>query len=257
MAYSTEQFVRHKPFLSKDKLDEYWRQLSGRIMFKAEEEIVNFCHCTGIKARREIINDGVIYGSETDTPSSAPLASNEELRGTWFSLATNDLPRKSPYGSQRMKIRAEDFMACLLKNELKLNTNDTVNGTDESKMPEDSEVTKEPLLFFECAHRYGNRRYARLLLVRASDPMITWCKNTCKEISLRDNPVLEYRDGRIWSRAHGQRMGVWSRSHGQCIDVTVEVLVVGDIYLDQVSHGLEWDKVKKSMRAGGDPILGL
>ncbi|XP_053391017.1 uncharacterized protein LOC128553857 [Mercenaria mercenaria] len=241
MACSTVQ-----PLLKKDKLNEYWGGLTEMIKLNKEEDIMYFCHCTRIRARDGITSKGVIYGSSTDFPSSAPLASNEEMTGTWFSLSSAELPSKSPYGTQRIKFPSHDFMSYLTEKGQNTNSNDPINSTGESAMLEDGKVAKEPMLFFECAHHYGKRQYARLLLVRASDPMVAWCKSMCKEINLSDNPFLKYSNERVRSRAHGS----W-------IDVTVDVFVAGDIHLDQMKHRPRWDKVGTLTRAGVDPVLGL
>lgn len=106
-----------------------------------------------------------------------------------------------------------------------------------------------PLLFFECAHFYGNNQYVRLLLVRASDPKAEWCKEFCKQLDFRNNPFLCYRWGRLFTYSGNASL--------RTRDVMVEVLVVGDIVFEKLEEPPDWDEVGTIQRAGFDPRLGI
>lgn len=269
----------------KETLDAYWDKLLEKADYNDKEEIKYFLHCTTLKGKKSITKSGKLYGGQTDLPARAPLASYAELKGIWLAISSLEMPRRSPYGTQRMVFRVRDIMT-YLGNEMK-DGSDSENE-DKWDAPEcDDEMEKSkksnnggcksknkkkhrqvnmqqkecymkhkipkkpqlsvPLLFFECAHYYGSTQYVRLLLVRSSDPKVEWCHETCKELDIRDNPFLQFLHGRVWT----YRSGDSGRG------IIIEVLVVGDIIFDQLLEPPTWDEVGTVSRAGFDPRLGI
>lgn len=270
--------------IKKETLDEYWGLLLEKADYNDKEEIKFFLHCTTLKGKKSIIKSGRLFGGKTDLPARAPLASYEELKGVWLAISSEDLPRRSPYGTQRMVFRVRDIMTYLgtkpkdgsdvedddrwdapesdgeeakggkskktRRKEKKKNKGNVNRKQKECylkhKIPPKPQLSV-PLLFFECAHHYGTTQYARLLLVRSSDPKVEWCREMCKELDIRDNPFLQFLHGRIWT----YRSGDSGKS------VVVEVLVIGDIVFDQLLEPPIWDEVGTLSRAGFDPRLGV
>ena len=268
----------------KATLDEYWDKLLERADKNDKEEIHYFLHCTSQKGRKGIEKSGYIKGGGSDLPAHAPLASYPGLKGTWFALSGKELPTRSPYGTQRMRFKVKDILAYLgtdgqtedrdsddvwdapeeentaksgtggkgQKGKAKGQKKKKVNPKQKecylkNKVPQ-KKAFAMPLLFFECAHFYGNNQYVRLLLVRASDPQVEWCREMCKEIEIYHNPFFQVMHGRLYTYRHSPERS-W--------DVFIEVLLVGDLALDQIQEGPEWDQVGTLTRAGFNPRLGV
>lgn len=251
------------------------------------EEVKFLLHSTTLKGKNSIKESGCLYGGPTDLPARAPLASYTGLKGVWMAPSPIELPSRSPYGTQRMVFRVGDIIKHLgtkyeedteeTNDEEKWDAEDDAevqpikgSGTKKGgkkkdrkkkhrevnrkqkecylkhKIPEKVEL-ELPLLFFECTHHYGSTQYARLLLIRASDPKVEWCKQFCKEIELCDNPFFEFETGRVWTYKLG----------GRGRDIIVEILVVGDIVFEKLRQPPDWDVVGTLSRAGYDPKIGL
>jgi hypothetical protein len=270
---------------SKEVLNDFWGKLLEKADYCEKEEIKFFLHCTTLTGKKSIMKSGRLYGGQTGLPARAPLASYDDLKGIWLAISSKDLPRRSPYGTQRMVFRVRDIMTYLGTDLKEGSESDNEDKWDAPESDDDKgkggksnkRTTKKknkgkhrtvnreqkecylkhkiptkpklsvPLLFFECAHYYGSTQYARLLLVRSSDPKADWCREMCKELDIRDNPFLQFLNGRIWT----YRSGDMGR------DIVVEVLVVGDIVFDQLLEPPSWDEVGTVSRAGFDPRLGV
>ena len=279
---------------SLDALDTFWGKLLEILEYDNErEEIKYLLHCTTLNGKKAITESGRLNGGATDLPAKAPLASYLGLKGIWMAPSPPELPRRSPYGTQRMIFKVGDMIKYLgTKYEESGEEDDSVvNADDEdtwdavqpdgikepkgrvSKKGKDKRERKKkhrevnrkqkecylkhkvaqkaelelPLLFFECAHHYGSTQYVRLLLVRASDPKVEWCRQFCKEIELCDNPFFEFETGRVWT----YRMG------GKGRYIVVELLIVGNIVFDKLREHPTWDDVGTLSRAGFDPRIGL
>jgi len=108
--------------------------------------------------------------------------------------------------------------------------------------------TAPPLLFFECAHYfYARDQYIRLVMVRPDNKHVNWCREKLFEMDLKQNPFLKW-DG---NKAYTTRNDM---SHKE---MYVEILVIGNIILDQLNHELTWGKVGKTQRASRDPTVGV
>ena len=267
-------------------LDDYWDELLKKADHNEEDEIKFFCHCTTLKGKKGIEQAGCLIGGPTNLPARAPLASYEGLRGIWLAPALKELPKRSPYGSQRLVFRVRDIMAYLGQDfqednddtdeDDKWNAPETESVNDKpvsgkrgkkkadrkkpkevnrkqkecylkNKIPEKVQL-RDPLLFFECAHYFGSNQYVRLLLIRNTDPKVEWCRGFCKEIELRNNPFLGFQNGRIWT---------YTRSKEGTNDIILEVLVVGDIKFERLEQPPSWDVVGTMSRSGFDPRLGI
>lgn len=261
---------------SLDTLDEWWHNLMGKCDYLEEEEIKFFYHCTTMKGKESIQRDGKLIGGYTDLPARAPLASNYDAKGVWLAMSPKELPLRSPYGTQRVIIKVRALMTQL---STPLETV-CVDSDDQYHAPEPIETLKgrkkekkktrkpakknqkdcylkhklqekpelqTPLLFFECAHHYGSTQYVRLILIRQDDDLVDWCRETLKEINIKDNPFLCFKWGRIFSYT------VSNRKH----DIIVETLVLGDITLNKMTELPDWDVVGTVSRAGFDPRLGV
>lgn len=120
-------------------------------------------------------------------------------------------------------------------------------ATGHKSAPPPKQRGNKPMLFFECAHHYGNTQYVRMLLVRAGDPQMNWCIENLKEINIHDNPFFQLKWGRLYS-ANGE--------HGRK-ELVVEILIVGDIVMEKFPSKPNWETVGKLQRAGFDPRLGV
>ena len=286
--YETEHWGTSKTSL--DTLDSFWEKLLEILEYDNErEEIKYLLHCTTLSGKKAITGSGRLYGGATDLPARAPLASYSGLKGIWMAPSPAELPRRSPYGTQRMVFRVGDVIK-YLGTKYENSSDDDDDNDDDDKWDtggqDDKKATKGrgskkgrekrdrkkkqrevirkqkdylkhkiaqkaeldlPLLFFECAHHYGSTQYVRLLLVRASDPKVEWCKQFCKEIELCNNPFFEFETGRVWT----YRIG------GKARDIVVELLVIGDVVFDKLRQPPDWDDVGTLSRAGFDPRIGL
>lgn len=268
---------------SRDTLEEYWNKLLEKADYFEKEEIKFFYHCTSLTGKRSIMHCKQLNGGKTDLPAKAPLASYDGLKGVWLAISSKDLPNRSPYGTQRMVFRVKDIFTYMGKDltehsdsedrwdaeesdEETVGTAQIAKGKakkrDKKKQRKANKQQKEcylkpripdkpkltiPLLFFECAHFYGSTQYVRLLLVRCTDPKAEWCRETCKELDIHDNPFLQFLNGRIWTYRSGES--------GK--GVVIEVLLVGDIAFDKLLEPPIWDEVGTLPRAGFDPRLGI
>lgn len=272
------------PRTDKRTLDDYWDKLLEKADHNEREEIKFFLHCTTLKGKKAITKSGCLIGGKTDLPARAPLASYEGLKGTWLAMSTRDLPSRSPYGTQRMIFRVRDIMQYMgMAEDTTARDSDdtweapedelggrsgrqkTKSGKDKKKKhkPVNSKqkdcylrhkVTQKPrltmpLLFFECAHFYGDNQYLRMLLVRESDPKSDWCREMCKEINIHDNPFFQFLNGRLYTYCQSESTKV--------NQIFIEILVVGDIVFDKLLEPPNWDEVGTLSRAGFDPRLGI
>ncbi|KAL4235609.1 hypothetical protein ACF0H5_004005 [Mactra antiquata] len=274
------------PKTSKAMLDEYWDKLLKKADDNEQEEIKFFLHCTTLNGKKSILKCGRLNGGTTTLPDRAPLASYLGMKGIWFAIAPRELPRRSPYGTQRMKFRVRDIMTYLGRpiDTNDIDEDDQWHATEEDqglekekkgkakgnkdkksrkkaqshlkrqkecylkhKLPEKQQLS-QPMLFFENAHYYGNNQYVRLLLVHPQDPNVEWCLEFCKELDIRDNPFLQFLHGRIYTYRKGEHPNS---------SIFVEVLVVGDVVFNDLLEPPDWDEVGTMSRAGFDPRNGI
>lgn len=265
----------------KKTLELWWDRLMEKCDYLEEEEVKYFYHCTTLRGMDSIQKEEKLNGGYTGLPARAPLASNEDVKGVWVAMSPKELPSRSPYGTQRVVIKVRSLMTQLSTPR----QTDEVESGDRYDAPSDDEdvgkkkgkgkkkdkkkarkpVKKNqkdcylqhrqpekqeyatPFLFFECAHFYGSTQYVRLILIRQDADLVDWCRETLKEINIRDNPFLGFKWGRIFTYT------VSDRKH----DIIVETLVVGDIHLNNMTESPNWDTVGTVSRAGFDPRLGV
>lgn len=271
---------------SQAMLDEYWEKLLKKADDYEQEEIKFFIHSTTLTGKKSIQKSERLNGGMTDLPARAPLASYCGLKGIWFAMSNRELPRRSPYGTQRMKFRVRDIMTYLGRkiedkrdsddddrwdtsetepvadkvrkgkkgNKDKKSRNKSKNHLKRQKecylkhkVPEKAQLS-QPLLFFENAHHYNNTQYVRLLLIHPLHPNVEWCREFCKELDIRNNPFLHFLHGRIYTYRTGEhpKSGIF-----------IEVLVVGDIVFSELLEPPVWDEVGTLTRAGFDPRCGV
>jgi len=270
---------------SKETLDEWWEEVMKIADYLNQEEIKYFLHCTTLKNKEAILKKETLRGGYTGLPKRAPLASNPEVLGIWIAPSTVERPDRSPYGSHQMRIKVRDlmnFMCGTLDDENDVDDDekwDAESDEEETtskggkkgkrkekkkkqrplkknqkecyakhKMPQKQQRGDKPLLFFECAHYYGNTQYVRMVLIRASDIHVDWCRVNLKEIDIHSNPLFLWTWGRVFTHTVGDK----GRK-----EVIVELLVIGDILLDKLGEKPAWDTVSKITRAGFDPRLGV
>lgn len=270
-----------KSITDQNTLELWWDRLMEKCDYLEEEEVKYFYHCTTLKGMDSIQKEEKLNGGYTGLPARAPLASNGDVKGVWVAMSPKELPSRSPYGTQRVVIKVRSLMAQLSTprhiDEVESDdrydapSDDEDNGKKKGKgKKKDKKKTRKPVkknqkdcylqhrqpekqkfetpfLFFECAHFYGSTQYVRLILIRQDDELVDWCRETLKEINIRDNPFLGFKWGRIFTYT------VSNRKH----DVIVETLVVGNIHLDSMTEPPNWDTVGTVSRAGFDPRLGV
>ncbi|XP_061166757.1 phytanoyl-CoA hydroxylase-interacting protein-like [Saccostrea echinata] len=241
MAESAPKVDGFSEFCTGNKhLEKVWEKLLKIQEFYEMDTVSHFFHCTSKSCKNEILHSRMLRGEITESPELAPLAANTNLKGVWFVLALEEreLPKISPYGTQRIRIPASVMMNYMVNTSL----DDDDDNNDPSRTKSDNEDNL--FLFFESSYTYnGKTQYVRLLLVRSTDPNLHWCKQNLHEVNLYDNPFFQWSDDKLLS----------SKNHGT--NLWVEILVVRDIVLDKLTENPVWDVVKKGRREGGEPDI--
>ena len=281
------------PGLTKETLDEYWEELLEKAKMNSKEEIHFFYHCTSIKAKADIVENGVILGSPTDMPVFSPLASYKGLIGTWFAVSSRELPSKSPYGSQRALFKVNEFMTYLsteikepevydhenrwdAPEELESRSKHKAGGVKTSKKVRDKKKKERPINLRqkECylKHKLPKPEEEPVL----TDPQLFFeCAYYYGNTQYIRLLLVRAADPlAIWCEEMCKEIDlfhnpflqykngrIWTRRKGKLTnqsDVTVDVKVVGNIDLTLMPNKPEWDTVSKNMRrAGADPELGI
>ena len=118
---------------SLDTLISFWDRLLEILEYDNErEEIKYLLHCTTLNGKKSITESGRLYGGATDLPARASLASYVGLKGIWMAPSPVELPRRSPYGTQRMIFRVVDIIK-YLGSKYEESGDDDENYMDEDK----------------------------------------------------------------------------------------------------------------------------
>ena len=87
-------------------MDSFWEKLLETLEYDNErEEIKYLLHRTTLSGKKAITGSGRLYCGATDLLVRAPLASYCGLKGIWMAPSPVELPRRSPYDTQRMVFR--------------------------------------------------------------------------------------------------------------------------------------------------------
>lgn len=105
------------------------------------------------------------------------------------------------------------------------------------------------LLFFENSYHYsGGSQYVRLVLIRANDPFVQFCKDNMLEIDLFDNPFFNWNGWKL-KTIENDKTSNWR--------VLVEIFAVGDHYLKSLKKNSNWDECGTHTRASCAPCVGV
>lgn len=190
---------------SKDKFEKILEDKGVNVEF---DSIDYFYHATSKENKKNIERDGCLKKNMARPIRGSKNSPIEELEGVFFcgTLSDRKLPKKSPYGTERVCIPVEFFLK---------------NGN--------------PCLFYNSYHVvycWGvNIYYVILVLVDKNDPAFSFCNQNLVRLNRRTNPFL-----RLWvdHSSARERYRCMCFSNSNCnrkFKIYVEVFVVGDVKL--------------------------
>ena len=276
---------------SLDTLDSFWDRLLEILEYDNErEEIKYLLHCTTLNGKKSITESSRLYGGATDLPARAPLASYTGLKGIWMAPSPVELPRRSPYGTQRMIFRVGDIIK-YLGTKYEESGDDDENDVDEDKwdavQQDDIKETKgkgskkgKDKKDRKKKNREVNRKqkdcYLKHKIAQKPElelPLLFFeCAHHYGSTQYVRLLLVRASDPKAeWCRQFCKEIElcdnpffefetgrVWTyRMGGKGRDIVVELLVVGDIVFDKLRQHPDWDDVGTLSRAGFDPRIGL